>query len=588
MKTLITTASKATYSGCDDVLYLGEWCKKFGEEANGADITHTTLPYHWDDEEKVLKDYKYLGDLYECLLCKLSDKLNEIHEAEFSLRYWRIILGPWLSSYIAAVWDRWENINAVFLLDEPVKTVVPDVSSITRVVANDYLSSIRIMAGSDDWNYLLYCNIFRWKCHPSVILVEKELDSLEVVSSFNGAAQSRGILYKAVKLLDRASGRLWCKKDYKCVLYKSYLSPTSLMKLSLRLGQPIRVFSEFEKEVVYSPTVSNLRKDAIWFSIEGDFERFLCQQIQIDIPKAYLEDFKNILSILRGSRFPSSAKSILTANAHYHNELFKIWAAGMVEQGSKLIISAHGGALRGRFDTFGHEEDISDFKTTWHEPVHSKHVQLSPNKPIRKDIYSGSGKSITVIGLDTYRYANRFPTGPMSSTFFVDFRQKVEFIKLVKGIGLDNISVRPYVNPWGWASRERYCEQFGPGVISETSSIDDELLNSKIVVCTYPQSTFSEAMHIGVPTLLLYVEGTWILHDHFLPLLQEMKRVGIFHSSAESAAIQIKKIHSDPLKWWNSTDTKMVRSMFDRVCGAPDKDIGVDEEWGVFLSEVAD
>ena len=121
----------------------------------------------------------------------------------------------------------------------------------------------------------------------------------------------------------------------------------------------------------------------------------------------------------------------MTGSAHFYNEIFKIWTAGMVEQGSRLIMTAHGGAMRPKPETFGHEEDISDYKTTWHEPVHTKHIQLSPNKFIRKNIYSGKGKNITLIGLDTYKYANRFPTGPISSTLLVDFRQKVEFIKLL-------------------------------------------------------------------------------------------------------------------------------------------------------------
>ena len=74
----------------------------------------------------------------------------------------------------------------------------------------------------------------------------------------------------------------------------------------------------------------------------------------------------------------------------------------------------------------------------------------------------------------------------------------------------------------------------------------------------------------------------------FLPLLEEMRRVGIFHASAESAAAHIKKIHEDPLKWWNEEDTKTVRSMFDRICGTPAKDIKIDKEWGDFFTKILD
>ena len=86
----------------------------------------------------------------------------------------------------------------------------------------------------------------------------------------------------------------------------------------------------------------------------------------------------------------------------------------------------------------------------------------------------------------------------------------------------------------GWETRVRYSDEFGQEIFSNIKSLKKELLNSKIVICTYPQTTFFEAMHIGVPTLLMYVEKTWTLHDNFSPLLEEMRRVGIFHASAES------------------------------------------------------
>ena len=586
MKTLVTTASKDIWREDNNILFLGEWCKKYNEKTNWNSKDDDILPYHWDNKQKLSKDYDYLGDLYELILSKLSFKLNEIHDVEFSQRYWRIVLGPWLSSYVAAVWDRWENINKASALKEPIRTFVPVSSQATRVVANSYLSSIRIMASSDNWNYLLYCSILKWQNNPNITLVEKHVDALEVVSPHNAPELRKRPLYKIVKLIDVALNKLWFAGDYQCVLYKSYFSPISLLKLSLKLRQPIRIFSEFDREVVYSNVTSDHRSDKFWFRIRGDFEEFLCQQIHKDIPKAYLEDFENIQNILKGINYTSKAKLIMTANSHFHNEIFKIWTAGMVEQGSRLIIAAHGGAMRPLYDTFGHEEDISDYKTTWHEPVHSKHIQLSPNKSFSKNIYSGKVKNITLIGYDGYRYANRFPTGPISSTSLVDFRQKVEFIKLVKEIGLKNLTVRPSVNPLGWASRDRYSDEFGPEIISNIKSIKKELLNSKIVICTYPQTTFSEAMHIGVPTLLMYVEKTWTLHDNFLPLLEEMRRVGIFHSSAESAVLHIEKIHEDPLQWWNEEETKTVRSMFDKICGAPAKDIRIDKEWGEFFTKV--
>ena len=167
--------------------------------------------------------------MHEVILSKLSLKLNEIHDVEFTQRYWRIVLGPWLSSYIPAVWDRWENIKKIITLKEPMKTIIPDNSQVTRVVANDYLSAISIMASSDDWNYLLYCSILKWQ-NNSNMASRRFLNSL-VASPYNVTELNKAP-YKIAKLIDFALNKLWFTGDYQCVLYKSCFSPISLLKLA--------------------------------------------------------------------------------------------------------------------------------------------------------------------------------------------------------------------------------------------------------------------------------------------------------------------------------------------------------------------
>ena len=84
MKTLVTTASKDIWREDNNILFLGEWCKKYNEKASWNSKGDDTLPYHWDNKQKLSKDYGYLGDLYEAILSKLSFKLNEIHDVEFT------------------------------------------------------------------------------------------------------------------------------------------------------------------------------------------------------------------------------------------------------------------------------------------------------------------------------------------------------------------------------------------------------------------------------------------------------------------------------------------------------------------------
>ena len=54
------------------------------------------IPYHWDDRNKLYNDYQYLNIIYENTLKAMQKQLNEIHQVDHSLRYWRILIGLWL------------------------------------------------------------------------------------------------------------------------------------------------------------------------------------------------------------------------------------------------------------------------------------------------------------------------------------------------------------------------------------------------------------------------------------------------------------------------------------------------------------
>ena len=74
------------------------------------------------------------------------------------------------------------------------------------------------------------------------------------------------------------------------------------------------------------------------------------------------------------------AKSIFTANAHFGNELFKVWAAEQKEIGAKLMISSHGGALYPLHSVFDHQEKIADFRVIWGREWIKGQIRLPANK----------------------------------------------------------------------------------------------------------------------------------------------------------------------------------------------------------------
>ena len=109
MKQLILINNeKNLIKNIDDCILLGDWCKDNFEDENAQ-----VLNYHCNDKLKLERNSNYLLQTYEKILLILLRELNNYHKENFSLRYWRIILGPWLFSFIFSVYDRYQTIKNI-------------------------------------------------------------------------------------------------------------------------------------------------------------------------------------------------------------------------------------------------------------------------------------------------------------------------------------------------------------------------------------------------------------------------------------------------------------------------------------------
>ena len=108
---LITTANEDTWKKDERVLFLGEWCKMYSRKSAWSSLDFEVLPYHWDDREKYYQDYKKLGIIYEKYLKQTALLLNDYHDCDHSLRYWRIVIGFWLIYFINILFDRYSSIK---------------------------------------------------------------------------------------------------------------------------------------------------------------------------------------------------------------------------------------------------------------------------------------------------------------------------------------------------------------------------------------------------------------------------------------------------------------------------------------------
>ena len=108
---LICTAKQGTWKNDKKILFLGEWCKTYDLKDIWKDLDYVVAPYHWDDRKQLHEDYIYLKEVYERYLVTVAEQMNQLHSERYSLRYWRIVLGPWLHYFIAVLFDRYSSLK---------------------------------------------------------------------------------------------------------------------------------------------------------------------------------------------------------------------------------------------------------------------------------------------------------------------------------------------------------------------------------------------------------------------------------------------------------------------------------------------
>jgi putative transferase (TIGR04331 family) len=90
----------------------------------------------------------------------------------------------------------------------------------------------------------------------------------------------------------------------------------------------------------------------------------------------------------------------------------------------------------------------------------------------------------------------------------------------------------------------------------------DAFRHARLIVCTYPETTFSEAMATGRPVVLLYPPEVYERHPVASQLLDQMRRARIIFHDARAATSHITAIWANPGSWWRSREVSEARDAF--------------------------
>ena len=544
---LITTALETTWVEDQQVLFLGDWCQLYSRRDKWMTMDGVVLPYHWADREKLHRDYQYLARLYERLLPVLAEKLNELHSVKHGLRYWRILVGPWLLRITHILFDRWETIQQALRLYEIAGTsVLPD--STADFIPSDMLDFVKLFQ-EDAWNHHIFSEILTNLGQSAQVIRQNDF-AFAQTEVIQPDPVAKNFMYEIFEWVVKNSF-----EGDKFFFRDTYLRSVSLAQLSLSFFQiPQR---KITARVPFTAPNLSLRTWQLRASPQKNFENFLLTVIPKQIPTLYLEGYSHLVERINALPWPKQPRLIFTSNALWYDDLVKAYAAQKIEDGSILVYGQHGGGYgiaKLNVDE-EHEVCIADryLSMGW---VHNQNPKVVPMGHLGfKKIWSGpfnKKNDLLLVTLDASRYAFRACSeSALNMTKYL--KDNFSFVDLLNANVQRGVVVRLTKSEKGWFHATRWRDRF-PKVKIDNGGQDIYRLmkNSRMVISTYNQTTILETLAFNIPSVLFCDLQQTPLRDTAVPFYAKLKQVGIFHDTPESAAKHINEVWSDVDSWWFS------------------------------------
>jgi putative transferase (TIGR04331 family) len=285
-----------------------------------------------------------------------------------------------------------------------------------------------------------------------------------------------------------------------------------------------------------------------------------------EIPWPYVEAYTELCERVKAAvPFP---KVVVSAHMHWSTELFKIWLAEGAREGVKLVLCEHGGSFPPADYSFGWEERVADVYVPSYKCHHPKHVQLPPPKyvgvrPTSKRLPSGQ---ILILPYTIARYTTRASSQPKSKQALDGVRQCIQLCEALPEHIKQKIRIKLRRTPpdYGYDLRTRFVTALGADAVLPDMELDEAFRCARLVVCTYPESTFAEAMLSGLPTVLFIDPRIHGIHPVAADDVVLLKRAHILFQNPRALASHVCNVWHALDTWWDGDDARAARKAFLR------------------------
>ena len=390
----------------------------------------------WKNKTFLRKSLKYLNRTNEKIIYELSIKFRKTLGLDYNLKFWKIILWPWLSYFSFVVFDSYHILKKSSKIKN-LKQILLCKNKISEYCPYDYQQFAHLLK-NDEYRFYIFSNIAEKlnlnKLKKKYINIKlnknkniylngdyRKLNFLERIKIF--LLKLVFNFKKKYIILDLKFGNAFKKLKYLIFYFKFAFFAFKDKKY----GEQI----DYDKELRSKFTI-NLQNN--------EFEKILSEIIAYQIPTSILEHLNQNIQFVK-KNYPKKVEKITSANSFWGDDIVKIWIATIVENNGIFYPRQHGGSygtdrvhaneliekkLGEEFLSWGWKD-----KNVKPMPSIEKNILFEKNNRFNKNINNESKniKKILLILSPSNRYSKNIYSTPMGDEWYFHNQNILKFLK---------------------------------------------------------------------------------------------------------------------------------------------------------------
>ena len=539
-------------------------------------IKNKIISTYFLNEDLIKKRLKEISKNYNSMILLLAAELNKAHNTSFSVRYWEILLGPWLFRFLCIFSYNFYNLKTVLKRNPKIKI---------EIIDNDNFNFTTFETGGIfdatknlNWFYNLNSLIIK-HINPSN-KVKRFISKTRFNDNGNHSHffKIKENIYKNKFLLRAVNIILKLfRKDNDALIIDTYLSKKIQLLLNLSFYQIPQLWEN--KEISYKKynKATRAKFNFSFSKSDNQFTNLIKKSIIKFIPICYIESYKQIQNCLKKLNFPKKPKFIFTSTGYFDNEIVKFYIASSTEKGVKYFLGQHGN----NYFTEKQSKLFPELKSCDHFITWGKIKNVSKKKYLAAFNFKTTEKKLSP------KYGGNFTFflksgSDFQSQFFDGFSEVLkgyqDFLKIIKNLKSDVKKKVLLRLPHTHKNKKNLFidEYFQKNELLNSINVDDfkiskeELFKrSSVHIHMYDSTGFLECVSFNYPTICYLPGGLKTIDNYAKKNYNNLidHKVIFINPTKLAEHLNFLKLESNIEIWWNNKNLQKELKIFrDKFC----------------------